>query len=354
MKWAACTSSSVYTDVRVSPNWRQCHSQLLGTLDSNKTVSYVDLSGNFVDDRLMDEIDAINEARGGASPESALPPENSKQAKVESPSIDMSKPPMHEVPEESESEVAKRKAIMAVMRDNSIPWQEKNQRILQLQQQFYVPKDENDEQPQAQAATAATNEGDARSFKALIDRIFDDDRKLKKVDLDGQELGLEDQKALFEALSENSRVTHLSLVNCKIGNEGASDLLDALTRNSTLTYINLQDNEITSNAALEFISVLKQGNETLQYLELKDNRVRTGLLSQINSILEKRRDDYSEPEPVGVAASVSTASYSYEEAAPARASKSGSKSSSSRSGDKKKKKKSKSKSSRDRAREASI
>lgn len=93
---------------------------LLGTLDSNTTVSYVDLSGNDVSEQLMKEIDAINQSRGGAASVSSS--YTSEPTKVES-NVDMTKPPMHEVPEESDAELAKRKAIMSIMKDASIPWQ---------------------------------------------------------------------------------------------------------------------------------------------------------------------------------------------------------------------------------------
>lgn len=186
------------------------------------------------------------------------------------------------------------------------PPQEKNQRILEVQQQYFVPKDGNGEPPQAQAAA----EGSFGSVQVMIDRVFDNDHKLNEIVLDGQELSLEDQTALFEALALNNRVTFLSLVNCRITNEGAAELTKTLKKNSTLTSINLEDNQITSNAAMDFISVLKEDNDAVQSLELKDNRVRLGVLSQLNKLLEKRRPGYVEPEPVMAAtAAVATASY---------------------------------------------
>lgn len=41
--------------------------QLLGTLDSNTTIAYIDLSDNQIDDHLMDEIDAITSSRQSRS-----------------------------------------------------------------------------------------------------------------------------------------------------------------------------------------------------------------------------------------------------------------------------------------------
>lgn len=283
---------------------------LLGTLDSNTTVSYIDLNGNLIDDRDMDEIDAINTSRANSranQPPLTTSNVDSDNRDTAPTSLDLGKPPMHEVPEESDKELAKRKAIQSIMRDTSTPWAEKNQRILELQQQYFVPKDKNEELPQA---ANAFDDDDTRSIHALIDRVIDDDHTLVEIKLDGQELGREDETALFEALALNSHVTSLSLVNCRIANEGAAELMDTLKQNSTLTHINLEDNQITSNTALDFISVLKEHNKTLHYLELKDNRVRSGLLSQINKLLEMRRQGISEPEPeTMMAATVATVSH---------------------------------------------
>ena len=296
-------------------------------------MSYIDLRGNLIDDRDMDEIDAINSSRANRRANQS-PPTNSNDdsdKRDRTPvSLDSSNPPMHEVPEESGKELAKRKAIQSIMRDASISWavsvttvlmlvllfrllyspashfhfvsiQEKNQRIIELQQKYFVPKDEND----PQAAYAVDND-DTGSVQALIDKVIDDERELVEIELDGQELGREDQKALFEALALNSHVTSLSVVNCRISNEGVAELMYALKQNSTLTHINLEDNQITSNTALDFISILKEHNKTLHYLELKDNRVRLGILSQINKLLEMRRRGISEPETMTAATVAAT------------------------------------------------
>lgn len=93
--------------------------QLLGTLDSNTTISYIDLSDNSIDDKLMSEIDAITSSRGSRN-------------------VEGSKPPMHEVPEESDVELAKRKAIMAITRDASIPWAVSHHQIKLSVSQFHL------------------------------------------------------------------------------------------------------------------------------------------------------------------------------------------------------------------------
>lgn len=186
---------------------------------------------------------------------------------------------MHEVPEEREWERKKRAAILAITKDTSIPWQEKNARILEIQQQLYSPRDDEVKEAQPRSKVVST----------MIEKILANDRKVKSVRLDGVPLTVEDQKDLFGALANNSRVHTLSLVSCNIGNEGAAELVAALRENSTLTDINLEDNQITSNAALDFIAALSNDNETVQNLNLTDNKVRTGLLGQLSRLLDQRR-----------------------------------------------------------------
>ena len=180
---------------------------------------------------------------------------------------------------------------------------------MEIQQQHFLPpkygKDEASSSSSSGAAphrkpydvyssaSSSYNVADHGSVQALIDKIFDNDTSLIEINLDGQVLEPEDESALFEALGQNSRVTSLSLVGCRIANEGAAELMNALKTNTTLTHINLEDNLITSNAATDFIAVLKEHNKTVQYLELKDNRVRSGLNKQISKLLEKRRPGYT-------------------------------------------------------------
>ncbi|KAL7551353.1 hypothetical protein ACHAWF_014544 [Thalassiosira exigua] len=235
---------------------------LLGTLDSNETVSFVDLNGNDIDERPMKEIDAINAAQASDrnSATSSLPPSvstasassrmdpsvstaassrmgpsvstaassrktpsvstaaSSRRAPSVStaasfrraPSVsttassrrgvDLNKPPMHEVPEENDAKLAKQRAIMAIMQDSSIPWQEKNQQILETPQKFYVSIDGTEE--------LAAKESVFGSVQDMIERLSDNDRNISRIELNREDLS----RALFDALVHNSQVTFLSLV----------------------------------------------------------------------------------------------------------------------------------------------
>eukprot|EP00804_Cyclotella_cryptica_P024464 CCRYP_017568-RB/>CCRYP_017568-RB protein AED:0.03 eAED:0.03 QI:1933/1/1/1/1/0.81/11/100/1752 len=235
---------------------------LLGTLDSNTTVLHLDLSNNYIDQNLLDEIDSILSSKRESVAKSTL----SNQADVD---------------EETEIEPAKRKAILTVMNNTSLEWAEKNRQILHIKQEYHMPN--NGSEPVSEAA--AQDEG----VEAIIRKISDNNPGLTEVNLDDMNLSREDETALFNALAKNSFVTRISLKRNKIGDDGAAELCTALKQNSSLVIIDLSENDITSNAALSIISVLKDSNQHLQYLDLKRNRIRSGLLSQLEKVLEERR-----------------------------------------------------------------
>lgn len=190
-------------------------------------------------------------------------------------SIDLSKPPMHEVPEECETTLIKRKAILAVMNDASLTWPEQNQHIVELLQKYYVPKiDEKDAPVPEGTPDEDTPKFDADgSIQRLIDKVANNDSSITSVDLDGKELTREYETALFASIANNSHVVELSLRKNKIGNEGATELGKALVENESLTHIYLEENLITSNGAVELIGVLKDANDTVLCLDLAYNRV---------------------------------------------------------------------------------
>ena len=266
---------------------------LLGTLDSNDAVSCLELNGNYIDDSLLDEIESILAGRRTA--ETIQSKGSVSGAEV--------KPPMHEVPEETEIELAKRKSILGVMKNTILSWPEKNKQILEIQQKHYVPKD-------AELETA-TEEGTAHDVQDIICKVGDNNPGLTEVNLDGRNISKEDVVALCKALEANTYVTSLSLQRNKIDNDGAAALCRALEENTTLHDINLSENEITSNAAISIISVLRESNDTLQHLELKYNKVRSGLLSQLSRLLDQRRAGSVSSASISIASRVSSVASSF-------------------------------------------
>jgi len=211
--------------------------------------------------------------------------------------IDLSKPPMHEVPEECETTLSKRKAIIAVMNNASLTWPEQNKQIVELLQKHYVPKIEEKEAPAPEGTPDEdTPKFDAdRSIQRLIDRVANNDSSITSVDLDGKELTREYETALFVAIANNSHVVKLSLRKNKIGNEGAAELGRALVENESLTHVYLEENLITSNGAVELIGVLKNANDTVLCLDLAYNRVRSGLIQQLKKLLDSRQPGGEDP-----------------------------------------------------------
>ena len=165
---------------------------------------------------------------------------------------------------------------------------------MKIQQQFYIPKVEKQASQILLDRHRRTNENVDRntSLESIIKRVRSNDPNLLTVDLNGRIIGRHSETALFEALSRNSFVTSLSMVNCQINNVGAADLGHMLEQNTALTHINLEDNLITSNAALNFLTVLNEHNKSLLYLELKDNKIRLSCLIQIDKLLENRRKPF--------------------------------------------------------------
>ncbi|KAL7467094.1 hypothetical protein ACHAXS_007362 [Conticribra weissflogii] len=211
--------------------------------------------------------------------------------------IDLSKPPMHEVPEECETTLAKRKAIIAVLKNASLTWPEQNKQIVELLQKHYVPKkDQKDATVPEGTPDEVTPKFDSDgSIQRLIDKVANNDSSITSVDLDGKELTRDYQTAVFGAIANNTHVVKLSLRKNKIGNEGAVELGKALIENETLTHVHLEDNLITSNGAVELIGVLKDANDTVLCLDLAYNRVRSGLLQQIKKLLDSRQSGGDDP-----------------------------------------------------------
>ena len=80
-------------------------------------------------------------------------------------------------------------------------------------------------------------------------------------------------KIFAEALSYNTCLKNLNLEFCKCGDEGAIALADALKQNSTLTHLNLRHNQIGPTGAIALADALKE-NSTLTHLNLGLNEFR--------------------------------------------------------------------------------
>ena len=84
---------------------------------------------------------------------------------------------------------------------------------------------------------------------------------------------------LSQALSVNTRLTHLNLSGNEIDESGAKLLSEALFDNTALTHLNLDDNLVGASGAAYLSFTLPVNHTTLTYLNLDGNLVQAGVTS---------------------------------------------------------------------------
>ncbi len=110
----------------------------------------------------------------------------------------------------------------------------------------------------------------------LIKKIKDNDPKLTVLKLDGRKTISESNwEALFEAMEDNTKLTHFSAVKCGLDDDMVVTLILALVENEDMVYLNLSCNKgLTDDTGKGFVKLLKQSNETLKTLEFVSNFLR--------------------------------------------------------------------------------
>lgn len=133
---------------------------------------------------------------------------------------------------------------------------------------------------------------DRTPIKRLIKMLNDDEPSLTVLKLDGRKkIKPEDWESLFEALEENTTITHLSISRCDIEDSMAVSLVLALVENETIVELRLNSNKgITDDTGKGFIKVLRQSNSTLKKLELLRCKVTKKSTNELNKILQERDD----------------------------------------------------------------
>ena len=94
--------------------------------------------------------------------------------------------------------------------------------------------------------------------------------KLTHLNLSGNEIGESGAQLLSNALSVNTKLTHLNLSGNQIGKSGAQRLSNALFYNTKLTHLNLDDN-LVGPLGVAYLSLALVVNTTLTYLNLDGN-----------------------------------------------------------------------------------
>ena len=91
---------------------------------------------------------------------------------------------------------------------------------------------------------------------------------------------------LSQALSVNTKLTHLNLSGNEIDKSGAQLLSDALLKNTTLTHLNLDDNLVGADGVTS-LSIALESNTTLTYLNLDGNLVEPCGAAYLFSVLSR-------------------------------------------------------------------
>ena len=175
---------------------------LIGTLESNQTIVYMELGGNIdVDPALIDEVKSILEPR-----------EKVYKSKL-SPNLD---------------DVAR---IMERVRNNDLTLDKLNLR----------------------ARNIGAREDALSMFDALADNTC-----IRTVDLSSNEIDDDCLSSISLALLENKSITRLNLANNAIYSEGAEYLIGTLDTNKTLVEINLEGNMIEHSVLEEINAILDE------------------------------------------------------------------------------------------------
>lgn len=107
---------------------------------------------------------------------------------------------------------------------------------------------------------------------AVAELLETKDCAIKEVYLDGNEITDDGAERLAAALSQNSSVIVLSLMQNKITDQGGVKIAEVLSNNSSLTSIDFRDNQVSDQTAVAFSTMLET-NSSLKTLYLKDNDI---------------------------------------------------------------------------------
>ncbi|KAL6050044.1 Lrr-gala family type III effector protein (Gala 1) [Balamuthia mandrillaris] len=113
------------------------------------------------------------------------------------------------------------------------------------------------------------------------------DDRIAMLALGGNELGVDEVRAIAEALPHNTTLTHLSLEVNDFGDEGAIVLAEGFKKNSSLLALQLGGCRISDRGAAALAEALKQ-NPNIGSLDLRGNNISSGLMAKISELLLTR------------------------------------------------------------------
>ena len=214
------------------------------------------------------------------------------------------------------SDKHRRREIQAVMKDKTLDKAEKQKRLAEIKAKYAAQADSQPKKVQETtngvknrwnraAASAFAAQGFGKDFTALkqaegvrtslpeyTERLKRNDAELTTIILNGRkDVPAEEWDRLFDAIEDNSHLTHLSLVDCGLEDDVTTPLVLALVENETLTSLDLSNNHKLSNGTgKSLLKILKQSNQVLKKINLVNTTISDKTMDKIQGILDDRDD----------------------------------------------------------------
>ena len=120
----------------------------------------------------------------------------------------------------------------------------------------------------------------------IIQRLLENDKTLKELDLSRNEIDNADLRELDLALQNNTSLTSLNLRSNQIDDLGARILANVLQKNKSLLKLDLGVNDIGNKGVRAICLTLKE-NSTLEWLNLMNNEVDNSGAKELSIMLKK-------------------------------------------------------------------
>jgi len=221
------------------------------------------------------------------------------------------------------SDKQRRAEVQAVMRDKTLDKAEKQKRLAEIKAKYaqstpQVKKPsltvDTQEQTPAKAAqsrwkrgaaSAVAAKGLTNNFQAMkktegsttpiivfIQKLKQNDPSLTTIVLDGRkDISENEWVDLFDAVEENTHLTHLSASNCGLDDDVTTPLVLALVENETLSQLDLSNNpKLTSSTGKSLLKILKQSNQVLKKVNISGTAISDKTSDKIQECLDDRDD----------------------------------------------------------------
>lgn len=232
-----------------------------------------------------------------------------------------SQQPTKALPQPSDKQ--RRAEVQAVMRDKTLDKAEKQKRLAEIKAKYAsaaTPQKkpsltvDTQEQTPAKAAqsrwkrgaaSAVAAKGLTNNFQAMkktegsttpiivfIQKLKENDPSLTTIILDGRKDVSENEWVdLFDAVEENTHLTHLSVSDCNLDDDVTTPLVLALVENETLTQLDLSNNpKLTNSTGKSLLKILKQSNQVLKKVNITGTTISDKTSDKIQECLDDRDD----------------------------------------------------------------